>query len=161
MTHYILCGENAVDNFNQQNWKELNSDILKNNNGELISFKNSEFQNGLHELLNSLQGWNCFIELSEDDLNLIEENTSIGILRPKFVSKPIYWSTKDFETRAEENFDELKSDNPKEFEHLTSWEQFYDKSMFAEKLEHMIKTHDCNYGITWDTLDDYIGECEI
>ena len=32
----------------------------------------------------------------------------------------------------------------------------YTEDEAQEDLEEMIEKHDCNYGITWDTLDDYI-----
>jgi len=75
--------------------------------------------------------------------------------------KAIIWSTADFESRAESNFKELKEDNPEEFAEFESWEQLYDKTKFPQELQNMISAHDCNFGITWETVDAYIGNCEI
>ena len=161
MTHYILCGENAVENFNEQNWNLLELNILQMNNGELISFDTSEFRNGLHQLLESLSGWNSFIELSAEDLELIDKNTKIGIYRPEHTKEAIYWSTADFEDQAKQNFNELKKDNPEEFKHLESWEQLYDKTKFPHELERMISGHDATNGITWLTVEEHLYNCEI
>ena len=74
---------------------------------------------------------------------------------------PIYWSVEDFENTADRLFCELQNDNPKEFENFTNWEQFYDKTKFPQMLEQMIKNHDANEGITWQTIEFYVGLCEI
>ncbi len=74
---------------------------------------------------------------------------------------PVYWSTADFENQAKQNFKELKKDNPQEFAHLESWEQLYDKTKFPEQLEKMINSHDASIGITWETVAEYVGQCEI
>lgn len=161
MTHYILCGENAIENFNNQHWNLLELDILEMQNGELISFDTSEFRNGLHELLESLSGWSQFIELSEQNLTDIERNTTISIYRPEHIKEAIYWSTEDFEYRAIENFNSLKESEPVEFEHLESWEQLYDKTKFAYQLGKMTNNHDASIGITWETIDIYLGNCEM
>ena len=58
-----------------------------------------------------------------------------------------------------ENFNELKKEYPKEYQHLDNWEQLYDKSKFAEQLEKMIKNHDANHGITWLTIEEYLYQC--
>lgn len=161
MTHYILCGKNAIENFEQQNWNLLELDILKLNKGELISFETSEFKNGIGELLNSLKRWSDFIELSENDLKEISSNTKIKIFIPLQTIDCIYWSTKDFELIAEKNFCELKEENFEEFKHLKSWDQLYDKTKFAQELKDMIRLHNAEIGITWLTIEEHLGNCEI
>jgi hypothetical protein len=74
---------------------------------------------------------------------------------------PIYWSIEDFENTADRLFCELQKNNPKEFENFANWEQFYDKTKFPYQLERMISNHDANEGITWETLEYYVGQCEI
>ena len=74
---------------------------------------------------------------------------------------PIYWSVEDFEGVADRLFCELQNDNPKEFENFTNWEQLYDKTKFPQMLEKMINNHDANEGITWQTIEFYVGLCEI
>lgn len=85
----------------------------------------------------------------------------VGCFQPNESNQPIFWSTEDFEARAESNFNDLKVENPEEFKGFENWEQFYDKTKFPFELQQMIGAHDCNYGITWETVDAYIGNCEI
>jgi len=77
------------------------------------------------------------------------------------IKLPIYWSTLDFEVKAESNFKDLKEDNPEEVANLEKWEQLYDKSKFPHQLERMISSHDATIGITWLTVEEYLGNCEI
>lgn len=101
---------------------------------------------------NQLSEWLVKIDSIKEESEIYEtENTKLGI----------YWSIADFEEQAKKNFDELKKDNPKEFEHLNNWEQLYDKSKFAHELERMISGHDATIGITWHTVEEYLGNCEI
>jgi hypothetical protein len=62
----------------------------------------------------------------------------------------IQWGIEDFKQRAIEN---LNLDDDDE-----SWKQIYDETKFPEALEQMIYHHDCNNGITWDTIDYYLDE---
>ena len=55
----------------------------------------------------------------------------------------VVWSVDDFESRAIQ----LEDDN---------WEQVFDKELFHDALESMIKNHDANIGINWDTIDYYL-----
>lgn len=77
------------------------------------------------------------------------------------IKLPIYWSTKDFEALASQLFEELKENHFEEFKDLETWEQLYDKSKFPKMLKEMIDNHDCETGITWLTLEYYLGKCEI
>jgi len=79
----------------------------------------------------------------------------------KNIKLPIYWSTNDFEAKAESNFNDLKEDNPEEVANLENWEQLYDKTQFTHQLERMISSHDATIGITWLTVEEYLGNCEI
>ena len=160
MKHYILAGEEAVNHFQEENWAELQGCVLMENSGDIFSFDYSN-SNPISELLEQLRGWTNYIELSEEDMKDIEKNTLIEIDRTDNVKLPIYWSTEDFEAQAKQNFKELKSEHCEEFPHIENWEQLYDKTMFPEALAKMIKNHDCNNGITWLTVEEYIGECEI
>jgi len=105
------------------------------------------------------------IETIEELIDSLEKGLEIAIevghFEPNKSNQPIFWSTADFESRAETNFKELKEDNPEEFAEFESWEQLYDKSKFPQELQNMISAHDCNFGITWETIDTYIGNCEI
>jgi len=74
---------------------------------------------------------------------------------------PIYWSIEDFENTADRLFCELQNDNSKEFEDFKNLEQFYDKAKFPYQLERMISSHDASIGITWETIEFYVGLCEI
>ena len=78
MKTFILVGELAIANFQEENWSELQASILMDNTGDLIAW-NKEADD-VSELLEQLKGWNDFIELSEQDLKDIESNTKIEIL---------------------------------------------------------------------------------
>ena len=99
----------------------------------------------------------CFLfgvnAVKNNTINLTQENDLLSL--------PIYWSTNDFEAQAAQNFIELKKDNPEEFAHLEKWEQLYDKTQFPHQLERMISGHDATIGITWLTVEEYLGNCEI
>jgi len=60
----------------------------------------------------------------------------------------ISWGVDDFESRAIEK-EEWKSENDE-------IPTLYDRSKFQENLERMIHEHDCNVGISWDTIDVYL-----
>lgn len=161
MNTYILVGETAVRNFENQDWEELEETILSDYDGDIIAFDNATEQ--ISELLEQLKGWNDFIELTFEDLQLIKQNTKIEIQESKKESfkLPIYWSVEDFEGVAETMFKGLKDEHPKEFESLDNWKQLYNKSLFPQMLEKMINNHDANEGINWQTIEFYVGLCEI
>ncbi len=77
MKTYILLGEKAILDFENQDWKVLENSVLEDFNGDLIAW-NKETDD-VSELLEQLKGWNDFIELSEQDLKDIEANTKIEI----------------------------------------------------------------------------------
>ncbi len=82
-------------------------------------------------------------------LNLIAE----------FSSRSIVWGVFDFESRAREtegwesgeDFEDMSIEVPEKFKR-------YDRTKFEDTLIRMIKEHDYNNGITWDTVDDYLDE---
>jgi len=49
-----------------------------------------------------------------------------------------------------------------DFEHMAiqckgnDWEEYYDKNMFGDALECMIYDHNAEYGISWDTVQEYL-----
>lgn len=160
MTHYILAGEIACSHFWNKRWKALEKSINTNNEGRIYTFDYSK-PNALSKLIDNVHGWNNFFELSKEDLQQIALKTNIKIPKTKDYSFPVYWSTRDFEKQAEHNFKFLKENHADKFKHLENWSQLYDKSKFVEQLEKMIKNHDCNDGITWLTVDQYLSNCEI
>lgn len=78
MKTYILLGEKAILDFENQDWKALENSVLEDFNGDLIAWNKETDE--VSELLEQLSGWNDFIELSEQDLKDIESNTKIEIL---------------------------------------------------------------------------------
>lgn len=78
MKTFILVGQQAITNFQEENWSDFQADILMDYTGDIISW-NKETDN-VSALLDMLSGWNDFIELSEQDLKDIEANTKIEIL---------------------------------------------------------------------------------
>jgi hypothetical protein len=160
MKTFILAGSEAVEHLFNEKYHKLEKAILRDIAGEIYSFNPTE-TNALSQLLEQLKGWNDFTELSESDIKEIEENTPIQFDREENIKIPIFWSTNDFEAQAEQNFNELKESAPEEYKHLENWEQLYDKSKFAQELERMISAHDATFGITWLTVEKYLGNCEI
>ena len=77
MKTYILLGEKAILDFENQDWKVLENSVLEDFNGDLIAWNKETDE--VSELLEQLSGWNDFIELSEQDLKDIESNTKIEI----------------------------------------------------------------------------------
>ena len=78
MKTFILVGEIAITLFQHADWSLLEKAILEQNRGDIISW-NKETDD-VSKLLEQLRGWNDFIELSEQDLKDIEDNTKIEIL---------------------------------------------------------------------------------
>lgn len=77
MKTYILVGSYAITSFQSEYWQDLEDAILKENAGELVAWDNEK--DSVSELLAMLNGWENFIELSEQDLKDIEDNTKIEI----------------------------------------------------------------------------------
>lgn len=76
-------------------------------------------------------------------------NTVDDIL-DKINLQAIIWTEDDFIQAAIEESNE------------TEWNIYYDKTKFMYALHEMIKNHDSEYGITWDTVKFYLNEyCRI
>jgi len=60
-------------------------------------------------------------------------------------SRSVSWSVLDFKGRAEQI---VKANPTKHY--------VFDDSRFEDVLEKMISKHDCNIGITWNTIDFYL-----
>lgn len=60
--------------------------------------------------------------------------------------RSVEWSECDFEARAIDVHGARK------------WKKIYDPLKFKYALEQMIRDHDCNNGITWDTIDYYLDQ---
>lgn len=78
MKTYILVGEEAIHKFHNEYWEDLQCCILNDFNGDIIAW-NKEVEN-VSDLLDMLQGWDNFIELSKKDLLEIKNNTKIEIV---------------------------------------------------------------------------------
>ena len=107
MIHYILAGETACNHFWNKKWKALEASIMTKNEGIIYAFDYSK-PNALSKLIDNVHGWNNFFELSNEDIKQIVSKTKIKLPIIEETTKAIYWSTKDFEKQAEENFNELK-----------------------------------------------------
>ena len=78
MKTFILLGEQAITNFQEENWSDFQANILMDYTGDIVAWDKEADKVGT--LLDMLSGWNDFIELSEQDLKDIESNTKIEIL---------------------------------------------------------------------------------
>ena len=77
-----------------------------------------------------------------------------GVAQIRYIDpneRGFFWSVYDFEERAKT----LAEDN---LEGKT-WEEIYDKTKFRKALHSM--THDANYGINWDSIDEALIKCVI
>jgi hypothetical protein len=81
----------------------------------------------------------------KNDIPVVPLHVALEII-VELKKKSIEWSEYDFETRASDTHGPRK------------WRKIYDPSKFGYALEVMIKDHDCNNGITWDTIDYYLGQ---
>lgn len=88
-------------------------------------------------------------------ISAVEYNNALKDIRKVIIyleTQPqhsISWDIDDFEQRAVELEDEEKD--------LADNETLYDRSKFQGALELMISRHDCNVGISWDIVDDYLN----
>jgi len=73
--------------------------------------------------------------------------------------RSISWSVEDFISQAESRW-ELVAFLPTNsiYQNATKWQDVYDESMFENALYEMIRKHDCNNGITWDSINFYLDE---
>ena len=77
MKTFILLGEKAITNFQEENWSDFQANILMDYTGDIVAWDKEADKVGT--LLDMLSGWNDFIELAEQDLKDIEANTKIEI----------------------------------------------------------------------------------
>lgn len=77
MKTFVLVGEQAVKDFQNENWSDFQSCILMDYQGDLIAWNKET--DSVSTLLDMLQGWDSFVELSKHDLIDIENNTKIEI----------------------------------------------------------------------------------
>ena len=77
MKTFILLGEQAITNFQEENWSDFQANILMDYTGDIVAWDKEADK--VDTLLDMLSGWNDFIELSEQDLKDIESNTKIEI----------------------------------------------------------------------------------
>lgn len=67
----------------------------------------------------------------------------------------LVWSIGDFEGKAQE----LEGVYPDEGDQYTDeTPMLYDRSKFGEALQLMERRHDCNYGVTWETVEYFLDE---
>lgn len=68
----------------------------------------------------------------------------------------IIWSVEDFISQAEQRWD---SDfNMKKYPSAIKWQDIYDESKFQNALHEMIQKQDCEYGITWESINFYLDK---
>jgi hypothetical protein len=68
----------------------------------------------------------------------------------EYCRQSIKWSVEDFESRANELEEFYIENDP------NTVLPIYERAVFEDELESMIQHHDCNLGITWDTIDYYL-----
>ena len=78
MKTHILVGSLAVKFFEEEEWEHLERSILQNQSGDIIAWNKET--DSVSELIESLKGWEDFIELSGEDLKEITLNTNIVIV---------------------------------------------------------------------------------
>jgi hypothetical protein len=78
MKTYILVGERGLRDLQEEDWESLEESILHNYDADIIAWdKETE---SLSSLLDMLIGWDAFVELSREDIEIINNNTKIAIL---------------------------------------------------------------------------------
>lgn len=74
----------------------------------------------------------------------------------------IVWTVKDFESKAESIFIDLKEDEDESVLGMKSWEELFDKTKFKETLKGMIENHDSEYGVNWFTIQCWLeSDCKF
>lgn len=92
MKKYILAGEQAVKSYEQQDWECLKDDLM-DYSGVIIEW-DSEKQS-LSSLLSLLNGWDNFVELTEQEVKTINKTK-------KYKIPIIYQRLEFFEVEAED-----------------------------------------------------------
>ena len=70
--------------------------------------------------------------------------------------RSIVWSVDDFLQQAINNWE--SHDKSVLYPSANCWQDIYDESKFQNALYEMIRKHDANYGITWETIKFYLDE---
>ena len=78
MKTHILVGSLAVKFFEEEEWEYLERSVLQTQSGDIIAWNKET--DSVSELIESLKGWEDFIELSGEDLKEITLNTNIVIV---------------------------------------------------------------------------------
>ena len=78
MKTHILVGSLAVKFFEEEEWEHLERSVLQTQSGDIIAWNKET--DSVSELIESLKGWEDFIELSGEDLKEITLNTNIIIV---------------------------------------------------------------------------------
>jgi hypothetical protein len=103
-------------------------------------------------------GFKNIESISDGSYNIFNVHMKDGLTAQIRFNDPgvrgIYWSVEDFENQAKQRYDIHLKDYPK----AETWEDVYDKETFEDALESMIDNHDCNYGISWETVNFYLDE---
>ena len=63
--------------------------------------------------------------------------------------RPVWWGVEDFHGMAQMNADMARKEV----------DEMYYESKFMDALERMVMQHDCEHGITWETVSSYLGDC--
>ena len=74
----------------------------------------------------------------QEHINLIRTYETFRAYHEQYEKESIKWSAEDFVNQGEITDIEISEENA----------QLY--------LERMIEKHDCNFGITWSTIDEYL-----
>ena len=111
-----------------------------------------EIENTEDDMTLAENDWQATIELRDDNGEVIWSN------QPEYPDViRIEWGVEDFEGRAIDK--ETMADEREEYDEPIL---IYDRSKFAFALSIMEHKHDCNYGITWDTVDYFLDEyCKL
>lgn len=126
------------------NIKDL--DLSSLNIGDNLILENGTILKAVEDDLHSIDA-SCYFCKAKDlkictEVLCLQNNFHFEDIYPE--TRTITWSVEDFISKAIDEKGE-------------SWENFYDKLKFAEALNDMIDNHDCNYGITWETVKDYLN----
>ena len=100
----------------------------------------------LKELQNTVGSEQSFNKI-DDIITLITQAKDYQEEKDK---RSIVWSVDDFITQAEQSFSK--------YIEARCWQDIYDESKFQNALYEMIRKHDCNNGITWDSINFYLDE---
>lgn len=102
-----------------------------------------------YKLQQAADQWDKTPEEQKHNIQVVPLDTVLSLYK-ELRERSIIWSVEDFESRAIDVLDLEEGDE--------SWKEIYDEDKFDHALTTMIHDHDCNNGITWDTIDYYLDE---